>query len=328
MDIQMRSTLKRKKPFLIGVAGGVSSGKSSVCKKIVEQLAQLNNEHKKQIMIISFDSFYRHLTPDEQLKAQRGEHNFDHPTSFDDEKAHKTLIDLINGKEISIQVYDNKTYSFKNEAIIIKPSENALIDVLIVEGILVFYYPKIRELFQMKLFVDCDADTRLSRRVLRDMGEYNRDLEQILAYYTKSVKPAFEDFCLPTKKYADVIIPRGAENQVAINLIVQHIDDLINHNQNFINGLITNGFRNTSHYSMHNSTSANNHSHEQNGKNDVENHVERKGNNTNIKNSNSNISGLTINTNNSRPNVAQQNSEQQHSPLTPSKRIEFIQRPH
>ena len=322
----MKSTLKRKKPFLIGVAGGVSSGKSSVCKKIVEQLAQLNNEHKKQIMIISFDSFYRHLTSDEQLKAQRGEHNFDHPTSFDDEKAHKTLIDLINGKEISIQIYDNKTYSFKNEAIIIKPSENALIDVLIVEGILVFYYPKIRELFQMKLFVDCDADTRLSRRVLRDMGEYNRDLEQILAYYTKSVKPAFEDFCLPTKKYADVIIPRGAENQVAINLIVQHIDDLINHNQNFINGLITNGFRNNSHYNIHNNTSTTSANIGQNGKND-ENHVKRKGN-SNINISNSNISGITINTNSSSPNVAQPNSEQQHSPLTPTKRIEFIQRPH
>ena len=327
MDFQIKSTLKRKKPFLIGVAGGISSGKSSVCKNIVEQLAQLNNDHKKQIMIISFDSFYRHLTPDEQLKAQRGEHNFDHPTSFDDEKAYKTLIDLINGKEISIQIYDNKTYSFKSEALVIKPSENALIDVLIIEGILVFYYPKIRDLFQMKLFVDCDADTRLSRRVLRDMGEYNRDLEQILAYYTKSVKPAFEDFCLPTKKYADVIIPRGAENHVAINLIVQHIDDLLNHNQNFINGLITNGFRggnsrlyyNNSNGSTPSSTPSPQANH-QNGHD--ENSIKRKGNNTNAS-----LNSIHINTNCSSNTVQRQNSEP-HSPSTTTKRNELQQRPH
>ena len=315
----MRSTLRRKKPFLIGVVGGVSSGKSSVCKKIVEQLAQLNNEHKKQIMIISFDSFYKHLTPDEQLKAQRGEHNFDHPSSIDDERAYKSLIDLINGKEVSIQIYDNKTYSFKNEAIQIKPNENTP-DVLIVEGILVFYYPKIRDLFHMKLFVDCDADTRLSRRVLRDMCEYNRDLEQILSYYTKSVKPAFEDFCLPTKKYADVIIPRGSENSVAINLIVQHIDDLLNHNQNFINGLLTNGFRNGGSNNGTPISIHNNHSIRNNNKsNSVSpNHDserdERKGN-----------TSADSSINSSSP-TAQPNSD--HSPSTPTKRSEFAQRPH
>merc|ERR1719312_744222 len=100
-------------------------------------------------------------------------------------------------------------------------------DVVLVEGILVFYYPKLRQLFDMKLFVDTDADTRLARRVLRDIEERGRELEHVLSQYTTLVKPAFEEFCLPTKKYADVIIPRGAENVVAIDLIKQHIQDII-----------------------------------------------------------------------------------------------------
>merc|ERR1712025_54910 len=100
-------------------------------------------------------------------------------------------------------------------------------DVVLVEGILVFYYPKLRQLFDMKLFVDTDADTRLARRVLRDIEERGRELEHVLHQYTTLVKPAFEEFCIPTKKYADVIIPRGAENTVALDLIKQHIEDII-----------------------------------------------------------------------------------------------------
>jgi len=100
-------------------------------------------------------------------------------------------------------------------------------DVVMVEGILVFYFPRIGELFNLKLFVDTDADTRLARRVLRDIEERGRDLEHVLHQYTTLVKPAFEEFCIPTKKYADVIVPRGAENVVAIDLIRQHIQDII-----------------------------------------------------------------------------------------------------
>merc|ERR1719192_2816830 len=94
-------------------------------------------------------------------------------------------------------------------------------------GIMVFYFPGIRKKFNLKLFVDTDADTRLARRVLRDISERGRDLETVLLQYTTLVKPAFEEFCIPTKKYADIIIPRGAENTVAIDLIKQHIQDLI-----------------------------------------------------------------------------------------------------
>merc|ERR1719348_2225323 len=100
-------------------------------------------------------------------------------------------------------------------------------DVVLVEGILTFYFPGIRDAFHMRLFVDTDADTRLARRVLRDIEERGRELKHVLTQYTTLVKPAFEEFCLPTKKYADVIIPRGADNTVAINLIKQHIEDII-----------------------------------------------------------------------------------------------------
>lgn len=232
--------LKKKEPFLIGVAGGISSGKSSVCKKIIQELAKLNNQHPKHILVISLDSFYKKLTPEELKLAERGELNLDHPSAYDDELALETLTSLIQGKTtVEIPVYDKKSYRVaQDKTIRVTPDETP--DILILEGILVFFYPKIRDLCQMKLFVDCDADTRLSRRVLRDMNEYSRNLDTILAYYQKYVKPTFEEFCLPTKKFADVIIPRGAENLVAINLIVQHLNDYLNSTIDSNNDLFAN----------------------------------------------------------------------------------------
>merc|ERR1712038_530273 len=129
----------------------------------------------------------------------------------------------MNGKNAKIPVYD-----FMTNARV--PGKFTMIyssDVVIVEGILVFYFPGIRKKFNLKLFVDTDADTRLARRVMRDISERGRDLEHVLHQYTTLVKPAFEEFCIPTKKYADVIIPRGAENVVAIDLIKQHIEAVI-----------------------------------------------------------------------------------------------------
>ncbi|XP_063794570.1 uridine-cytidine kinase 1-A-like [Pseudophryne corroboree] len=117
---------------------------------------------------------------------------------------------------------DFVTHSRLSETTTVYPA-----DVLLFEGILVFYNQEIRDMFQLKLFVDTDSDVRLSRRVLRDMKR-GRDLEQILTQYTTFVKPAFEEFSLPTKKYADAIIPRGVDNMVAINLIMQHIQDILN----------------------------------------------------------------------------------------------------
>ncbi|KAE8611379.1 hypothetical protein XENTR_v10012426 [Xenopus tropicalis] len=149
--------------------------------------------------------------------------SFQFSDAFDNELILKTLKELMEGKTVQIPVYDFVTHSRKEETLVVYPA-----DVVLFEGILAFYMQEIRDMFQMKLFVDTDADTRLSRRVLRDINERGRDLEQVLTQYITFVKPAFEEFCLPTKKYADVIIPRGADNVVAINLIVQHIQDILN----------------------------------------------------------------------------------------------------
>ena len=193
------------------------------------------NAEEKQVAILSQDSFYRDLTPAEAAKAMKGTFNFDHPDAYDNKLMESVLTDIINGRQTKVPVYDFKTNSrLPGEFTTIYPS-----DVILVEGILVFYYPTLRNLFNMKLFVDTDADSRLARRVLRDIEERGRDLEHVLHQvpgfnfvltlmtllfqYTTLVKPAFEEFCLPTKKYADVIVPRGAENTVAIDLIKQHI---------------------------------------------------------------------------------------------------------
>lgn len=213
-----------KSPFLIGVAGGTASGKSTVCKRIMEKLGQVDvNDAQRQVVSISQDSFYKELTPAERTKAERGQYNFDHPGAFNEDLIYQTLKDILAGKKCDIPVYDYRTNSrCEGQFITIYPA-----DVVLFEGILVFYFPEIRDLFHMKLFVDTDSDTRLARRVPRDINERGRDLEQVLNQYMNYVKPAFEEFCLPTKKFADVIIPRGADNIVAIDLIVQHIREFV-----------------------------------------------------------------------------------------------------
>ncbi|XP_018010684.1 uridine-cytidine kinase 2 isoform X1 [Hyalella azteca] len=212
-----------KPPFLIGVAGGTASGKSTVCKRIMEKLGQDNIDDKqRRVVCISQDAFYRELNEEESAKALKGSFNFDHPEAFDTDLVLETLEKIKAGQICKIPNYDFKTNSRLSTTTDIYPA-----DVVLFEGILMFYQKEIRDMFHMKLFVDSDADTRLARRVMRDTRERGRNLETVLHQYTRLVKPAFEEFCLPTKKFADVIIPRGAENTVAIDLIVQHIRDLL-----------------------------------------------------------------------------------------------------
>ncbi|XP_036327531.1 uridine-cytidine kinase isoform X1 [Rhagoletis pomonella] len=219
-----------KTPFLIGVAGGTASGKSTVCKKIMEQLGQADMEQaQRQVVTISQDSFYRELTAAEKIKAQKGLFNFDHPDAFNENLMYDSLQDILKGKIVKVPCYDYRSNSLDHENMLtIYPA-----DVVLFEGILVFYFPKIRDLFHMKLFVDTDSDTRLARRVPRDINERGRDLDAVLTQYMTFVKPAFEEFCSPTKKFADVIIPRGADNTVAIDLIVQHIRDFLNNRSRY-----------------------------------------------------------------------------------------------
>uniref|UniRef100_A0A674P2P7 uridine/cytidine kinase n=1 Tax=Takifugu rubripes TaxID=31033 RepID=A0A674P2P7_TAKRU len=203
-----------RQPFLIGVSGGTASGKSSVCGKIMELLGQNKiDHHQRQVVILSQDSFYKVLTPEQKAKALKGQFNFDHPDAFDNDLVLQTLQDILQGKTVQIPVYDFVTHSRKDEFVTVYPA-----DVVLFEGILMFYSQEIRDMFQMKLFVDTDPDTRLSRRVLRDISERGRELEQVLNQYITFVKPAFEELL------SDLFLSPA----VAINLIVQHIQDILN----------------------------------------------------------------------------------------------------
>lgn len=201
----------RHKPFIIGVCGGTASGKTSVCQKIYELL------DNQRVASISTDSFYRALTTEERSRVQ--DYNFDHPDAFDWDLIISTLKYLSQGKCVKIPQYDFTTHSRTQETIQIYGS---VLDVILVEGILLFHNEEVRKMLDMKLFVDTDADIRLARRVRRDLAERGRQLDNVLIQYERFVKPAFDQFILPTKKFADIVIPRGATNTVAIDLIVQH----------------------------------------------------------------------------------------------------------
>jgi len=214
----------RLPPFLIGVAGGTASGKSTVCEKIMESLRQIDLENvERQVVHISQDSFYRELKGADRARVKKGLYNWDHPDAFDNALMERCLRDIIEGRPTKIPMYDYKSNCrVPNSFTTIHPQQ---VDVVLFEGILTFYNPEIRGMFNMKLFIDTDADSRLSKRVLKDVDELGRDLDQVLHQYINYVKPAFEEFCMPTKKFADVIIPRGPENKIAIELISQHIAD-------------------------------------------------------------------------------------------------------
>ncbi|KAG0488188.1 hypothetical protein HPP92_006999 [Vanilla planifolia] len=200
-----------KQPFVIGVSGGTASGKTTVCDMIIQQL------HDHRVVLVNQDSFYRGLTAKESEHVN--DYNFDHPDAFDTEQLLECMVQLKNGLSVNVPIYDFKKHRRCSESF---RKVNAS-DVIILEGILVFHDSQVRNLMDMRIFVDTDADIRLARRIRRDTIERGRDVISVLEQYGKFVKPAFDDFVLPSKKYADVIIPRGGENHVAIDLIVQHI---------------------------------------------------------------------------------------------------------
>ncbi|KAI3452493.1 hypothetical protein Pfo_009157 [Paulownia fortunei] len=199
-----------KLPFIIGVAGGTASGKTTVCNMIISQL------HDQRVVLVNQDAFYRSLSNEQLQKVN--EYNFDHPDAFDTELLHSCMETLRHARMVSIPNYDFKTHKSIEPARVVNPS-----DVIILEGILVLHDSRVRDLMNMKIFVDTDSDLRLARRIQRDTIERGRNVENVLDQYAKFVKPSFEEFILPSKKHADVIIPRGADNDVAIDLIVQHI---------------------------------------------------------------------------------------------------------
>ncbi|MGL6100813.1 MAG: uridine kinase [Fusobacteriaceae bacterium] len=196
-----------KNTIVIGVAGGSGSGKTTVAHNLVKVFS------REEAILVEQDAYYkelRELTIDERAKT-----NFDHPDAIEFELMKQHLIDLKNGIAIERPTYDFKTHSRKEEKVILNPSR-----IIIVEGILVFAVKEIRDLFDVKIFVDTDADEMLIRRLERDIHERGRSFESVKNQYLSTVKPMYLEFCEPSKRYADVIIPRGGENKVAINMVI------------------------------------------------------------------------------------------------------------
>lgn len=201
-----------KEPFVIGLCGGSASGKTTVANKIIEQLGV------PWVSMLSLDSFYKVLTPEQHEAANRNEYNFDHPDSFDADLAAMVLKKLKEGKSVQVPIYD-----FKTHARLEQKHDLYGANVIIFEGIMAFVYKELRDLMDMKVFVDADPDVRLARRLKRDIAERQRDLVGVLQQYNTFVKPAFDQYIAPTVVFADIVVPRGGENSVAIDLIIRHV---------------------------------------------------------------------------------------------------------
>jgi uridine kinase len=198
------------KPLIIGIAGGSGSGKSTVARKVAEAL------HTRSVAFIDMDAYYRnfaHLPPDERKRI-----NWDHPDAFDFELLAAQLELLCAGSPIDKPVYDFVSHTRSTRTERIAPA-----DVVVVDGILLFADARLRDTCDVKVFVDADADVRLIRRIQRDTQERGRPLDEILTQYLASVQPMHLQFVEPSKRYADLIVPRGGHNTVAIEMIVAKI---------------------------------------------------------------------------------------------------------
>lgn len=197
-------------PLIIGIAGGTGSGKSTVAKRIAESLGE------SHVAFIDMDAYYRdhrHLTLDERRRV-----NWDHPDAFDIELLAQHLDALGRGEAIDKPVYDFTTHLRAPETVRIAPAE-----VIVIDGILLLVDERVRAACDVKVFVEADADIRLIRRIRRDLVVRGRPLEEILDQYLTTVQPMHLQFVEPSKRYADIIIPRGGENTVAIDLLLASI---------------------------------------------------------------------------------------------------------
>ncbi|KAE8747785.1 hypothetical protein FOCC_FOCC005397 [Frankliniella occidentalis] len=206
------STGQQVEPFVIGICGGSASGKTTVAEKIIESL------DVPWVTLLSMDSFYKVLNEKQHDLAAINEYNFDHPDAFDFELLAETLQRLKEGKKVEVPIYNFVTHSRESRT---KTMYGA--NVIIFEGILTFYNAEVLRMLDMKLFVDTDADVRLARRLRRDISQRGRDLEGVLKQYCNMVKPAFLHYIAPSMVHADIIVPRGGDNTVAIELIVHHV---------------------------------------------------------------------------------------------------------
>ncbi|KAL5017456.1 hypothetical protein ScPMuIL_007045 [Solemya velum] len=202
-------------PFVIGLTGGSASGKTTAARRIIEAL------DVPWVSLLSMDSFYKVLDESAHEKAMRNEYDFDHPDAFDFNLLISTLKRLKEGKSVEVPIYNFITHNRDKQTKTIYGA-----NVVIFEGILTFVNKELLEMMDMKIFVDTDSDVRLARRLKRDISDRGRDLVGVLKQYNTFVKPSFENYIDQTRTFADIIVPRGGENEVATRLIVLHV-----HNQ-------------------------------------------------------------------------------------------------
>ncbi len=203
--------------IIIGVAGGTGSGKTTLTRRLKERFGD-------DMTVISYDNYYK--AHDELTREERSRLNYDHPDAFDSDLLAEHLRALRAGETVACPVYDFSIYNRSKETLLIAPT-----GVIVVEGILIFADSKLRDLMDVKIFVDTDADVRILRRILRDVRHRDRSLESVIAQYLTTVKPMHEQFVEPSKRFADVIVPEGGKNLVALDLIIRRVEHHLRENQ-------------------------------------------------------------------------------------------------
>lgn len=207
--------MAKQKSLVIGIAGGSGSGKTTVSKEISKRLPA------DRVLILTEDAYYNDnsaLSMDERKKI-----NYDHPNAYDTDLLIEQLQDLLDGKAIEMPTYNFNILSRAKDTIHVEPA-----DIIILEGILVLASEELRKFMDIKLFVDADDDIRFIRRLQRDTQERGRSIDWIISQYLVTVKPSYNQFVEPSKKYADIIIPQGGENQVAIDMVSSKLLSIIN----------------------------------------------------------------------------------------------------
>jgi uridine kinase len=206
----------KNKPIIIGVTGGSGSGKTSVSRAI------FNRFPDHSIMMLEHDSYYKDqsgISFEERLET-----NYDHPFAFDTDLLIEHLKELTNYQSVEVPIYDYVAHTRSDEVYVQEPKE-----VIILEGILILEDERLRDMMDIKIYVDTDDDIRIIRRIKRDMNERGRTLESVIEQYLTVVKPMYHQFIEPTKRYADIIVTEGGENQVAIDVIATKVASFLNH---------------------------------------------------------------------------------------------------